>query len=99
VLSWLGAVYSTVSPDTGKTVLKAFNSGFCGPDFKYTIAPGSEQAISASGGSDKCKWDGQGLYVAAAFKHPTIPDKLLRVSAPLAGGAGGATCVAIGEGW
>jgi hypothetical protein len=85
-----------VSPDTGRTVLKSFNSGFCGGDFKLTLAPGAEQAVKANGSSDKCKWDGQGLYFAAAFKHPTLPDKLLRISAPLTGVTG---CVAIGEGW
>jgi hypothetical protein len=94
-VAWMGAVYATTSPDTGRTVLRSFNSGFCGADFKVVVPPGGEVAVDANS-NDKCKWDGQGLFYAIAFKHPADPEKQLRISGALHNRS---DCVTFGEGW
>jgi hypothetical protein len=95
---WLGAVYATVSPDTGKTILRAYNSDYCRADFSVTVAPGAEQAIEGKGSTDRCKWDGKGIFYAVALKDPRDPtgQKVARVAGPLHNRT---DCVPVGEGW
>jgi len=96
-VGWIGAVYSAKSPDTGKTVLTSFNSGFCGGnDLRVVISPGGEKAIDISGSDPRCKWDGQGLFYSVAFKDPKDPEKQLRLAGPLHNRT---DCANFGEGW
>jgi hypothetical protein len=97
-VNWLGAVYATTSPDTGKTILRSFNSDYCRADFNVTIPAGGEQAIEGRGTTDRCKWDGKGLFYAVAFKDPRDPtgEKLVRLAGPLHSRS---DCVNFGEGW
>ncbi len=94
--SWVGAVYSTKSPDTGKMVLSTFNSGYCGNDLKVVVPAGGEKAVDISGSDPRCRWDGQGLFYSVAFKDPRDPAKQVRVAGPLHNRT---DCVNIGEGW
>lgn len=95
-LAWLGAVYATVSPDTGKAILRTFNSDFCRSEFKFAIPAGGEQEMSLKGSTDRCVWDGRAVFYAAAFRHPQDPERFLRVAGPLHDRT---DCVTIGEGW
>jgi hypothetical protein len=97
-VSWLGAVYATTSPDTGKIILRSFNSDYCRADFNITIPAGGQQAIEGKGASDRCKWDGKAVFYAVAFKDPrdATGEKLVRIAGPLHNRT---DCVNFGEGW
>ena len=95
-VAWMGAVYSAKSADTGQMVLGSFNSGWCGAELKVTVPVGGEQAVDVRGSDLRCRWDGKGLFYAITFKHPTDPEKQIRIAGPLHNQS---ACVNIGEGW
>jgi FHA domain-containing protein len=95
-VGWMGAVFAAKSPDTGKTILTAFNSGYCGADLRVTIPAGGEKVIDISGSDPRCKWDGQALFYSVSFKDPKDPEKQLRLAGPLHNRT---DCVNFGEGW
>jgi pSer/pThr/pTyr-binding forkhead associated (FHA) protein len=96
---WLGAVYTDMrdpnQPPSDRKV-RSYNSDFCRQEgFKIKIAPGSEEAPQFKG-SDRCTWDGQGLFFAMAIRDPKNPENLIRVSGLLHNRQ---DCVNVGEGW
>ena len=93
-VKWLGAVYRDVGA-SGESRVKSYNSDNCPKEFNLTLAPGSEEKISAKGASDKCNWDGRGLFYAFTIKDPAAPDNALRFSGTLNNRQ---ECVTIGEG-
>jgi hypothetical protein len=95
-VAWMGAVYAGKSADTGKVVLNSFNSGWCGADLNLTVPVGTEQSIDVRGSDPRCRWDGKGLFYSITFKHPTDPEKQIRIAGPLHSQT---ACINIGEGW
>ena len=41
-----------------------YNSGFCPRDFKLTLAPGAEQAVTFGSQDARCRFDGEALFFA-----------------------------------
>jgi hypothetical protein len=93
-VKWLGAVYRDVGA-SGEGKVKVYNSDNCPKEFNLTLAPGSEETITLKGSSDKCNWDGRGLFYAFAIKDPRAPDQPLRFSGTLNNRQ---DCITIGEG-
>jgi len=93
-VKWLGAVYLETTA-SGDSKVKSYNSDNCRGEFNLTLAPGSEEKIALKGTSEKCNWNGQGLFYALALKDPRAPDSFLRSSGTLNNRQ---DCVTIGEG-
>jgi FHA domain-containing protein len=106
-VAWLGAVYlddaKGPAAAPGYTV-KGYNSLLCRQQFKLTLPPGAETAVSLASADERCRWDGQGLFFALYVRRPA--------PAPAAGHEGEEEtvyssgllngrrdCVNIGEGW
>ncbi len=93
-VKWLGAVYLETGA-SGDSKVKSYNSDNCRGEFNLTLAPGSEEKIALKGASEKCNWNGQGLFFALAIKDPKTPDTPIRYSGTLNNRQ---DCVTIGEG-
>lgn len=93
-VKWLGAIYLETGA-SGESKVKSYNSDNCRGEFNLILAPGSEEKIGLKGASEKCNWNGQGLFFALATKDPRTPDTFLRFSGTLNNRQ---DCVTIGEG-
>lgn len=92
-VKWLGAIYLETGA-SGEGKVKTYNSDNCRGEFNLTLAPGSEEKIGLKGASEKCNWNGQGLFYAFAIKDPQAADTFLRFSGTLNNRQ---DCVTIGE--
>ena len=50
-----------------------YNSSFCPRDFKLTLAPGAEQAVTFGSQDARCRFDGEALFFALSLQRPDEP--------------------------
>ncbi len=101
-IDWLAAVYLQkeelpASADAALAGLASgfkvvtYNSGFCPRDFKLTLAPGAEQAVTFGSQDARCRFDGAALFFALSLQRPDEPAPAPLPSkrgVPRAGGGG-----------
>ncbi len=62
-----------------------YNSGFCGRDFKISLAPGAEQAVEMRSQDPRCQFDGQALFYALSVQRRAAGAQVPAEAAPAPG--------------
>ncbi len=84
-VDWLAAVYLQkedlpASADAELAGLASgfrvvtYNSGFCPREFRLTLAPGAEQAVTFGSQDARCRFDGEALFFALSLQRPAAPE-------------------------
>ena len=80
-IDWLAAVYVQkeelpASADSALAGLASgfkvvtYNSSFCPREFRLTLAPGAEQAVTFGSQDARCRFDGEALFFALSLQRP-----------------------------
>ena len=83
-IDWLAAVYLQkeelpASADAALAGLASgfkvvtYNSSFCPRDFRLTLAPGAEQAVTFGSEDARCRFEGEALFFALSLQRPAGP--------------------------
>ncbi|HYN01780.1 MAG TPA: hypothetical protein VE359_05005, partial [Vicinamibacteria bacterium] len=83
-IDWLAVVYlqkeelpasadATLAGLASGFKVVTYNSSFCPRDFKLTLAPGAEQAVTFGSQDARCRFDGEALFFALSLQRPDEP--------------------------
>ena len=84
-IDWLAAIYVQkeelpASADAALAGLASgfkvvtYNSGFCSREFRLTLAPGAEQAVTFGSEDARCRFEGEALFFALSLQRPAGPE-------------------------